>query len=283
MKPETSSQTRKLAILLDVAKALANQLRLDDLLSTIIGKTAEVLDAERATLFLYDQARDELWSKTADQLEIGEIRFRIGVGIAGDVARTRTVANVADAYADPRFNQDFDKQTGFRTRSVLCMPLSGSHQEIIGVIQVLNKKSSTGFDHVDKSVLGGLNAHISVALERAQLIEAYIEKDRVLESQNNAKTKMIDHLSHELKTPLAVISASCGLLQKLAATQDSQRTHIIAERLQRAIGRLVELQLEASDIAAQKRFTEEILLTDWLRRCQDLLESIVDEQGAPAG
>jgi signal transduction histidine kinase len=282
MKPETSSQTRKLAILLDVAKALANQLRLDDLLSTIIGKTAEALDAERATLFLYDQARDELWSKTADQLEIGEIRFRVGVGIAGDVARTRTVANIADAYADARFNQDFDKQTGFRTRSVLCMPLSGSHQELIGVIQVLNKKGRTGFDQEDESLLGGLNAHISVALERAQLIEAYIEKDRVLESQNNAKTKMIDHLSHELKTPLAVISGSCGLLQKLAATQDPQRTHIIGERLQRAIGRLLELQLEACDIAAQRQFTEEIVLTDWLRRCQDLLESIVDEQNAPA-
>ena len=282
MKPKTSSQTRKLAILLDVAKALANQLRLDDLLSTIIGKTAEVLDAERATLFLYDRARDELWSRTADQLEIGEIRFRVGVGIAGDVAQTRTVANVVDAYADPRFNHDFDQQTGFRTRSVLCMPLSGSRQELIGVIQVLNKKSRTGFDQEDESLLGGLNAHISVAVERAQLIEAYIEKDRVLESQNHAKSKMIDHLSHELKTPLAVISASCGLLQKLAATQEPQRTHVIAERLQRAIGRLSELQLEACDIAAQRQFTDEIVLTNWLRRCQDLLESIVDEQSAPA-
>ena len=282
MNPETSNQTRKLAILLDVAKALANQLRLDDLLSTIIGKTAEVLDAERATLFLYDQARDELWSKTADQLEIGEIRFQVGVGIAGDVARTRTVANVANAYAEPRFNQDFDKQTGFRTRSVLCMPLSGSHQELLGVIQVLNKKSCTGFNQEDESLLEGLTAHISVALERAQLIEAYIEKDRVLESQNKAKTKMIDHLSHELKTPLAVISACCGLLQKLAATQDQQRTHMIAERLQRAISRLVELQLEASDIAGQRQFAEKIVLTDWLRRCQDLLASIADEQNAPA-
>src|SRR5262245_32815232 len=282
MKPETSSQTRKLAILLDVAKALANQLRLDDLLSTIIGKTADVLDAERATLFLYDQTGDELWSKTTDQLEIREIRFRVGVGIAGDVARTRTVANVADAYADPRFNQDFDRQTRFRTRSVLCMPLSGSQQELIGVIQVLNKKSRTGFDREDESLLEGLNAHISVALERAQLIEAYIEKDRVLESQNHAKTKMIDHLSHELKTPLAVISASCGLLQKLAAAQDPQRTHVIAERLQRAIGRLVELQVEACDIAAQRSSTEEIVLTDWLRNCQDLLDSIVEEQNAPA-
>src|SRR5262245_54541864 len=140
MKPEAASQTLKLTILLDVAKALANQLRLDDLLSTIIGKTAEVLDAERATLFLYDEARDQLWSKTADQLEIREIRFPVGVGIAGDVARTRTVANVTNAYADPRFNQDFDKETGFVTRSVLCMPLSRSDQKLIGVIQVLNRK-----------------------------------------------------------------------------------------------------------------------------------------------
>ena len=282
MKPASSSQTRKLSILLDVAKALAHQVRLDDLLSTIIGKTTEVLDAERATLFLYDQARDELWSKTADQLEIKEIRFRAGVGIAGDVAKTRLVANIADAYADARFNQEFDKQTGFRTRSVLCMPLIGADKEIIGVIQVLNKKSRAGFDEEDKSLLEGLNAHISVALERAQLIEAYIEKDRVLESQNHAQSKMIDHLSHELKTPLDVISGSCGLLQKLAATQDPRRTRNIAERLQRAIGRLLELQLEACDIAAQKQFAEQIALTDWLRRCQDLLESVVDEQNAPA-
>ena len=277
MKPGTSDQTRKLTILLDVSKALANQLRLDDLLNTIIGKTAEVLDAERATLFLYDQACDELWSKTADHLEIKEIRFPAGAGIAGDVAKTRAVANIADAYADARFNPDFDKQTGYRTRSVLCMPVSGSHNELIGVIQVLNKKGRTGFDQEDESLLEGLNAHISVALERAQLIEAYIEKDRVLESQNNAKSKMIDHLSHELKTPLAVISGSCVLLQKLAAAQDPQRTHMIAERLQRAIGRLVELQLEACDIAAQRPFTEETVLTDWLRRCQDLLESIGDD------
>jgi len=282
MKPETSSQTRKLTILLEVARALSQRVRLDHLLSTIICKTAEVLDAERATLFLYDRSRDELWSKTADQLEIEEIRFAVGMGIAGDVAKTRVVANIADAYADARFNPDFDRKTGFRTRSVLCMPLIGSHDELVGVIQVLNKKSRARFDQEDESLLEALNAHISVALERAQLIEAYIEKDRVLESQNHAKSKMIDHLSHELKTPLAVISGSCGLLQKLAAKQDRQRSQIIGARIERAIGRLLELQLEACDIAAQRQCAEQAVLTDWLQRCRDLLESIVDEQDAPA-
>jgi signal transduction histidine kinase len=84
-----------------------------------------------------------------------------------------------------------------------------------------------------------------------------------------------------LKTPVAVISASCGLLQKLAASHDPERTHVIAERLERAIGRLLDLQREAHDIAAQRPSSDKVVLTDWLRRCQDLLDSIVDEQNAP--
>src|ERR687887_2621481 len=98
-QPEPSRQTRNLSVLLEVSKALASHVRLDELLATIISKTAEVLDAERATLFLYDPARDELWSKTADRLEINEIRFPAGEGIAGAVARTRAVENIPDVYA----------------------------------------------------------------------------------------------------------------------------------------------------------------------------------------
>lgn len=281
-QPALSRETRNLGILLEVSNALASQVRLDDLLATIISKTAEVLDAERATLFLYDPSRDELWSKVADQLEIKEIRVAVGAGIAGDVARTQRVANIPDAYADSRFNQEFDRRTGYRTRSVLSMPLVGAQDELVGVIQVLNKRSQSGFNEEDESLLRGLTSHISVAIERASLIEAYIEKDRILEIQNNAKSKMIDHLSHELKTPLAVLSASCMVLQKLAAAQQPERAHGIGERLQRAIGRLVELQLEASDIAEQRRVKEEAMLTDLLRRCQDVLESLVDEHDAPS-
>jgi signal transduction histidine kinase len=283
VQPEQSRQTRNLSILLEVSNALASHVRLDELLATIISKTAEVLDAERATLFLYDPERDELWSKTADHLEIREIRLPAGQGIAGQVARTRAVENIPDAYADPRFNRAFDRRTGYRTRSILTLPLIGSNDELVGVIQVLNKKGQAAFDREDESLLRGLTSHVSVAIERASLIEAYIEKDRVLELLNTAKSKMIDHLSHELKTPLAVMSASCGVLQRLASGQDAQRARSIGERIQRAIGRLVELQMEASDIAEQRQFNESIVLADLLRRSQDLLESIVEEQGAPAG
>ena len=163
-QPEQSRQTRNLSILLEVSNALASHVRLDELLATIISKTAEVLDAERATLFLYDPARDELWSKTADQLEIKEIRFPVGAGIAGDVARTRAVENIPDAYADPRFNRAFDRQTGYRTRSVLSMPLIGSDDELVGVIQVLNKQGQAQFDREDELAAPGPHRRTSRSL-----------------------------------------------------------------------------------------------------------------------
>jgi phosphoserine phosphatase RsbU/P len=179
---DSHRQARNLNALLRVSKALATEIRLDDLLQVIVEEAAEVLDADRATLFLYDESRNELWSKTTQRLEIKEIRVPLGVGIAGTVAKTRTPINIPDTYADARFNPDFDKETGYRTRSILCMPLIGNGDRLIGVIQVLNKKDQEVFNDADESLLGGLSAHITVALERARLIEAYVEKERMEEA-----------------------------------------------------------------------------------------------------
>ncbi|HYQ97966.1 MAG TPA: GAF domain-containing SpoIIE family protein phosphatase, partial [Candidatus Nitrosocosmicus sp.] len=74
------------------------------------------------------------------------------------------------------------KETGYRTRCILCMPLIGNENRLIGVIQVLNKKDQEVFNESDESLLGGLSAHITVALERARLIEAYVEKERMEEA-----------------------------------------------------------------------------------------------------
>ena len=178
---DSERQARNLKALLGVAKALASEIKLDNLLQVIVAKAAEVMDAERATLFLYDRPRNELWSKTTQKLEINEIRVPLGVGIAGTVAKTRALINISDAYADPRFDPTFDKQTGYRTRSILCLPLIGNRDSLVGVIQVLNKKTRETFDEIDESLLAGLSDHITVALERGRLIEAYIEKERLEE------------------------------------------------------------------------------------------------------
>jgi len=178
---DSERQARNLKALLGVAKALASEIKLDNLLQVIVAKAAEVMDAERATLFLYDKPRNELWSKTTQKLEINEIRVALGVGIAGTVAKTRALINIGDAYADPRFDSTFDKQTGYRTRSILCLPLIGNGDSLVGVIQVLNKRNRETFDEIDESLLAGLSDHITVALERGRLIEAYIEKERLEE------------------------------------------------------------------------------------------------------
>jgi sigma-B regulation protein RsbU (phosphoserine phosphatase) len=182
MDIDSHRHTRNLNALLRVSKALASEIRLDDLLQVIVEKAAEVMDADRATLFLYDESRNELWSKTTQRLEIEEIRLPLGVGIAGHVAKTCTAINIPDAYADTRFDPDFDKETGYRTRSILCLPLIGNGDRLIGVIQVLNKKDQEVFNEADESLLGGLSDHITVALERARLIEAYVEKERMEEA-----------------------------------------------------------------------------------------------------
>ena len=179
---DSQRQARNIHALLRVAKGLASEIRLDELLQVIVKEAAEVMDAERATLFLYDESRKELWSKTTQRLEIREIRVPLGVGIAGQVAKTRTAINIPEAYTDTRFNPAFDKETGYRTRSILCLPLIGNRDSLIGVIQVLNKKDQELFDEADESLLGGLSAHITVALERARLIEAYVEKERMEEA-----------------------------------------------------------------------------------------------------
>ena len=179
---DSQRQARNLNALLRVSKALATEIRLDDLLQVIVEEAAGVLDADRATLFLYDESRDELWSKTTQRLEIEEIRVPLGVGIAGTVAKTRTPINIPDTYADARFNPNFDKETGYRTRSILCMPLIGAGDRLIGTIQVLNKKDQEVFNERDESLLEGVSAHITVALERARLVEAYVEKERMEEA-----------------------------------------------------------------------------------------------------
>jgi sigma-B regulation protein RsbU (phosphoserine phosphatase) len=180
---DIAREMRNLNAILEVSHAMSSEVQLDGLLQVIVQKTIEVMDAERTSLFLYDEARQELWSKIAQELgPLKEIRFPVGVGIAGHVAQTRQGVNLADAYHDPRFNPAFDKQTGYRTRSLLCLPLLSINGKLIGVLQALNKKGGGIFDERDEALLSAFGAHAAVALERAQLIEAYVEQQRLAET-----------------------------------------------------------------------------------------------------
>lgn len=96
-------QILKLKALLDVSKALGSEIELENLLQIIVGKTTQIMNADRCSLFVYYEERDELWSKIAQDLEIKEIRFPSGVGLAGYVAKSRRTLNIPNAQIEPRF------------------------------------------------------------------------------------------------------------------------------------------------------------------------------------
>ncbi len=181
--PDTSHrEVRNLNALLEVSRALGAEMHLDSLLPVIIHKTTEMMDAERSSLFIYDPESDELWSKVAEGMGEKVIRLPAGVGIAGDVAETLETANIPDAYDDPRFNPEFDKQTNFKTKSILCMPMTTRAGELIGVIEVLNKTDGGTFQESDEKLLEALCIQAGVAIVRARLTEAFLEKQRIEES-----------------------------------------------------------------------------------------------------
>ena len=175
--------------ILDVTRALGVTVDLDPLLSQIAAAATDVLDCERATVFLCDHAKGELFSRIATGMEgapIEEIRFGMDKGIAGEVATTGKGVNIPDPYADPRFNPDFDRKSGFVTKSLLTLPLGGHNGKIVGVLQVLNKRGGP-FGDRDERLLSTLGAQAGVAIERQGLLEQYAVKQRIERDLNIAR------------------------------------------------------------------------------------------------
>ena len=163
-------RARTSEILLDVMRAVSTELQIDQLLLKVVTKTSEVMNADRATLFLVHRKSGDLWSRVAQGENLNEIRVPRGIGIAGYVALTGQTVNIKDAYQDPRFNPEVDKRTGYKTKTILCMPLRNDAGEIVGVMQVLNKKDGV-FTQEDEQFLDALGSQTAIALENSQLFE----------------------------------------------------------------------------------------------------------------
>ncbi len=174
--PMAGRELRDLQVILDVARAMAGAPDLDALLALILAALRNLLGAERSTLFLYDAAANELHGKIPDIAD--EVRFPATVGLAGAAVQTRRTINIPDAYADPRFNREVDRQTGYRTRCLLTVPLTGTDNQLVGVVQVLNKLDGV-FTPYDERLAEALAAQVGVALQRATLMEHYAQKKQM--------------------------------------------------------------------------------------------------------
>ena len=127
-----------LLALLRIGQTVAAETDISTLLKIIAEETKAAIQADRCSVFLFDKDKNELWSKVALGMDSQEIRFPADKGLAGHVVQTGEKINIKNAYIDKRFNKEIDLQTGYKTTTILCMPIKNLNQEIIGAFQVLN-------------------------------------------------------------------------------------------------------------------------------------------------
>ena len=165
---------------LRVARRLATSSDLNEVLAVIVDALRDTLSADRASVFQYDPATHELFATQAHGLS-RSLRLPADKGIIGEAAKSRQIINIADAYADPRFNRAVDDATGYRTRCLLTIPLIDYEGMLVGVAQVLNKSLDRGgvFDAEDVTIAGHLADQAGVALKRAALQESQRIKEKL--------------------------------------------------------------------------------------------------------
>ena len=173
-------EQKKIALVQEVSRALSETGDLDALLTLIMAKVTELMDANRSTLYLVTEDGRWLWSKVVQGDERVEIRLEVGEGIAGWVAETREIVNIPDAYADQRFQPAVDLKSGYRTRSILAVPMLGALGGLVGVLQVLNKTDGP-FTQPDEELLMALASQAAIAIENARLYHSLVSQNQELQ------------------------------------------------------------------------------------------------------
>ena len=219
---EELHRERRIGVALrEVGLALGMTLDLDQLLELILQKIIDAVEADRATLYLLDEAKGELVSRIVQGEEVRSIRLKVGQGIAGTVAQTSKALLVNDPYSDSRFNPEWDLTSGYRTRSILAVPMKNHLGKTLGVIQVLNKKSGLFTDH-DAVILAALATQASISIDNSRLFLSVTQKNtELLEIK-----EQLEHRVRDLKLLFDLESA-----MGRAATMEELFTGVLSEAM----------------------------------------------------
>ena len=278
-----------LIALVKIGQAVAAEKNIDVLIRTIAEETKIALNADRCTVFLYDKENNELHSKVATGLDdFKELRIPADKGLAGHVVQTGETINIKDAYKDKRFNKDVDKKTGYRTKTILCMPIKNFNQEIIGVFQVLNKFDET-FTIDDEDLLVAIASSAGISLENAQL---FAKQNKMLEEQKvifdsfietlassiDARDKITSGHSTRVKMYATLIAYEFGMekgdvyiLEKAAALHDIGKIGIRDSVLQKE-GKLTAEEYEhiQEHVGITQKILEKIHMSEDFQQITDI-------------
>ena len=232
---------------------------LDELLETFTLKIGQLLYADRTTIFVVDEERKELWSKVAQvssdaganhdasEPQSLEIRIPLSKGIAGYVATTGQGLNIPDAYADERFSDSTDQQTGYRTRNILCMPVTNSEGRVVAIAQLLNKLAPTPFSAQDEARFARFAPAIGILLETCQSFYLAARNQKGVAALLKAISSMEQSLNLEV-TLQSVMATARNLMQADRSTLwllDKGGDELWSQVKSADGDRLIELRLSA--------------------------------------
>ena len=265
-----------------IAMALYRFRGLDKRLEYIIKEVRDLIGIEGASILLIDDKENEFFFRAADydnseiNEKIKQVRFPLDKGVAGRVYRTGRPVIVPDTSKNPDFFKQVDVQSNYQTRNIIDVPIS-TNDRMIGILCAVNKREGE-FDQIDLELMSTIANTVAFPIENARINEALNRSYEEVKSLNRAKDKIIHHLSHELKTPVSILSASLSLLNtKLSAHKDKSWKRIM-ERAQRNLNRILEMQYEIEDIFREGKYQTYYLLSSLLDACVDELEVLFESE-----
>ncbi len=269
-------------IMFRISKALHSYEKLGDLIALINSEIKNLISVEGAFILLADQKKNQLYFFSAryrdkeSEKKFKKIRFPADQGVSGHVYKTGMPLMIHDISQCSFFLKRVEKETDLVTKNMLSVPIQ-LQDRTIGVVSVVNKLHGR-FDATDMELLTMVNSSIALPIENTRINEELRKSYKELKTLNRAKDKVINHLAHELKTPVSVLSASMTLLSRklkgMGMNSDSIDT--ILNRGQRNLQRVLDLQYEVEDLLRKKDFKAYPVLTRLLDACKDELNSLIE-------
>ncbi|MBE9572178.1 MAG: GAF domain-containing protein [Proteobacteria bacterium] len=268
--------------LLRISTALPEHPELGELLDYISNEVKRLIDTEGALVILLDEEKDEFfilgsaYDDTATQERVKEVRFSMDQLIAGRVIKSGEPLIVSDTSEDAELHRERDKKLGYHTRNLLQVPLRSSDR-IIGVLCAINKKEG-GFGQTDVERLSMMAGTVALSIENARFSDQIKKAYREVSSMNRAKDKVINHISHEIKTPVAVLSPTLNILAKKLESLPEETWKPAIERGQRNLERILEIQYGVDDIMQDRQYKTHDTFSLIFDECADELEALIAEE-----